>query len=59
MVTKRMFLKHTYEIGRSKYQLSRGKMCVANFIPPANGASLGMFKTEKMQKEYLVMKKYC
>ena len=24
-------------------KLSRGEICVANFIPPANGASLGRF----------------
>ena len=24
-------------------KLSRGEICVANFIPPANGASLGSF----------------
>ena len=26
-----------------KSKLSRGEICVANFIPPANGASLGRF----------------
>ena len=26
-----------------KYQLSRGAICMANFIPPAKGASLGSY----------------
>ena len=25
----------------NEYKLSRGEICVANLIPPANGASLG------------------
>ena len=27
----------------TKYKLSRGDICVANFIPPANGASLSRY----------------
>ena len=27
----------------NRTKLSRGEICVANFIPPANGASLGIF----------------
>ena len=28
-------------------KLSRGEICLANFIPPANGASLGRFFVKK------------
>ena len=28
--------------------LSRGEICVANFIPPVNGASLGSFFVENL-----------
>ena len=30
------------------YQLSRGEICVANFIPLVNGASLGRYKVYVM-----------
>ena len=32
------------------YKLSRGEICVANFIPPANGASQGNYFQAKIQK---------
>ena len=31
-------------------QLKRGEICVANFIPPANGASQGNYFLAKIQK---------
>ena len=31
-------------------QLSRGEICVANFIPPANGASQGNYFLAKIPK---------
>ena len=37
---------HNYDITRL---LSRGEICVANFIPPANGASLGSFLCSKFK----------
>ena len=30
-------------------KLSRGEICVKNFIPPANGASLGSFLCSKFR----------
>ena len=34
----------------SRISLSRGEICVANFIPPANGASQGNYFQAKIQK---------
>ena len=31
--------KEGRKVESNKYKLSKGKICVANFIPPANGAS--------------------
>ena len=33
----------------NKYELSRGEICVANFIPPANGASQGNYFQAKIK----------
>ena len=35
---------------KHKLKLSRGEICVANFIPPANGASQGNYFQAKIQK---------
>ena len=41
---------HPIAIGQyMKLELSGGEICVANFIPPANGASLGSYLAKKQK----------
>ena len=35
--------KGRFNVSLLTYKLSRGEICVANLIPPANGASLGSY----------------
>ena len=35
------------ELDKFWYKLSRGEICVANFIPPTNGASQGSYLVKK------------
>ena len=47
-----MCSKLTFVFMKVKYmfQFSRGEICVANFIAPANGASLGIYFCAKKSK---------
>ena len=43
------------------FKLSRGKICVANFIPPANGARLGSYfcvKSLTLAKKHCLKKEF-
>ena len=44
-MTCEVYYKVTFFTLKNIIKLSRGEFCVANFIPPANGASLGSPKT--------------
>ena len=55
MITLRGMAEHRfsnlcYSIVTYKLQLSRGEICVANFIPPANGESQGNYFQAKIPK---------
>ena len=34
-------------LNKNTFKLSRGEICVANFIPPVNGVSLGSYLVKK------------
>ena len=40
-------MKKGFDLGNKILKLNRGEICVANFIPPANGASQGSYLVQK------------
>ena len=49
-MTKNLYTSKNDKARPFPIKLSRGEICVGNFIPPANGASLGNYFQAKIKK---------